>query len=171
MTNRKSETKNNVEYGYYSRVLKEPFDSIEELAEAEEAYFAKQKAKADAAAVKKADALKVEEAFKEMNRARKSYKHDMQMLTNNYCADLRKLKESLEKEKANVNKYLEEAQNTYETALKAFTQKYPEGFHLTLHGDDGEELTISSESEKKAASDTEAAEVVANLFNLLFSAI
>ena len=28
------------EYSYYSRVLKEPFDSVEDLKEAEEAYYA-----------------------------------------------------------------------------------------------------------------------------------
>ena len=37
-----------VNYGYYSRVLKEPFDTLTELAEAEEAYYAKLKAKEDA---------------------------------------------------------------------------------------------------------------------------
>ena len=41
MTNKK----NHVEYGYYSKLLKEPFDSIEDLKAAEAAYNAKMKAK------------------------------------------------------------------------------------------------------------------------------
>ena len=59
---------------FYSKVLKEPFNSIEELMEAEEAYYAKLKAKEDKAAEKKADAVKVEEAFKSLNASRKAYK-------------------------------------------------------------------------------------------------
>ena len=55
MTKKNDTRKVNVEYGYFSKLLKEPFDTIEELQEAEEAYYAKQKAKEDAAAMKKAD--------------------------------------------------------------------------------------------------------------------
>ena len=38
----KNNTNKDMSYSFYSRVLKEPFDSIEELKEAEEAYYAKQ---------------------------------------------------------------------------------------------------------------------------------
>ena len=45
-----------VDYGYYSRVLNKPFDSLNELAIAEAAYYAELKAKEDKAAQKKAEA-------------------------------------------------------------------------------------------------------------------
>ena len=51
------------DYMFYSRELQEPFESLDALKEAEEAHFAKLKAKEDKAATKKADALKVEDAF------------------------------------------------------------------------------------------------------------
>ena len=72
-------TKKDVQdYGYYSKVLKEPFDSIEELKEAEEAYYARLKAKEDQAAAKKAEAKKVEDTFIALNAVRKAYKAEMQ---------------------------------------------------------------------------------------------
>ena len=57
------------DYMFYSRELQEPFESLDALKEAEEAHFAKLKAKEDKAATKKADALKVEDAFKALNSA------------------------------------------------------------------------------------------------------
>jgi multidrug resistance efflux pump len=80
--------KANVVYGYYSKLLQKPFDSVEELYEAEEAYYAMQKAKDDAAAQKKADAQKVEDAFKALNTARRSFKEDLTQLTKEYAESL-----------------------------------------------------------------------------------
>lgn len=140
--------KNNIAYGYYSKILKEPFDSIEELKDAEEAYFAKQKAKEDKAAAKKADALKVEEAFKGLNAARKLYKSELLEVTNLYRENLTKLKDKFEKDRAAVQLRLAEAEETYNTALKTFSEKYPEGFHITLKDGDFE-TTINHSSEFK----------------------
>ena len=44
-TNKNENQKSVQSFAYYSRLLKEPFDTVEELNEAEEAYYAKQKAK------------------------------------------------------------------------------------------------------------------------------
>lgn len=134
-------------YAYYSRVLNEPFDSVAELEEAEEAYYAKLKAKEDKAAQKKADALKVEDAFKALNAARKVYKDDLTALTTEYSENLKKLKELFEKERNAIQDELAKAEEAYSTALKEFTDKY-EQFHLTLKDGDFE-TTIKHDNNLK----------------------
>jgi hypothetical protein len=161
--------KNDIAYGYYSKVLKEPFDSIEELKDAEEAYFAKQKAKEDKAAAKKADALKVEEAFKGLNAARKLYKSELLAITNLYRENLTKLKDSFEKDKAAVQLRLAEAEEIYNTALKTFSEKYPEGFHITLKDGDFE-TTISGQSTSSNRAEANQLNIL-DLFNLFFKQI
>lgn len=144
-TNKNENQKSVQSFAYYSRLLKEPFDTVEELNEAEEAYYAKQKAKEDKAAKKKADAQKVEDAFKALNAARKHYKEQLATITENYTAQLKELKEAFAEAKELVEKNLAYAEGTYSDALKAFTDKYPEGYHLTLKDGDFE-TTISRES-------------------------
>lgn len=130
------------DYSYYSRVLQKPFDSIGELKEAEAAYFAEQKAKEDKAAAKKADANLVEEAFKALNTTRRTYKEALTNLTVKYSEDLKNLKEAFEADKKELQDILAQAEEAYSIALKAFTEKYPEGYHLTLKDGDFE-TTIS----------------------------
>ena len=129
-------------YSYYSRVLKKPFDSLRELKEAEAAYYAELKAKEDKAATKKADAKKVEEAFKALNTTRKFYKDSLLKLTEKYSADLVKLKETFEADRKEIQDILAKAEEAYSNEIKAFTEKYPEGYHLTLKDGDFE-TTIS----------------------------
>jgi chromosome segregation ATPase len=158
-------TKATRDYGYYSKVLKKPFDSIEELRLAEAEYTAQVKAKEDKAATKKADALKVEESFKALNQARKDYKDNLLKLTSMYQEDLQKLKSGFESDKARVEAALSDAENTYAATLKNFTDKYPEGYHITLKDGDFE-TTISSKTETvKDSVDTKR---VAELLNWLF---
>ena len=157
----KNNTNKNIDYSFYSRILKEPFDSIEELKEAEEAYYAKQKAKEDKVAQKRADAQKVEDTFKALNAARKTFKDEITALTKEYRDNLNKLKELFEKEKAEIQEYLAKHEDAYSTALKEFTDKYPEGFHLTLKDGDFE-TTINSNTVTKDFSKA------IDLFNLLF---
>ena len=132
-------------YSYYSRVLEKPFDSLNELAIAEEAYYAKLKAKEDKAAQKKADAKVVEDAFIALNAARRSYKDELNAITSEYSENLRKLKESFEAAREETKAKLAKAEDTYSEAIKAFTDKYPEGYHITLKDGDFE-TTISGSS-------------------------
>ena len=160
-TNKKSE---NRLYAYYSKVLKEPFDTIEELAKAEEAYYAKLKAKEAKSAAKKADAMKVEEAFKNLNAARRSYKEDLTELTKQYSNELTEIKKTFEYARDNIKADLANAEEAYSKALKEFTDAHPEGYHVTLKDGDFE-TTISHQSTintKKVDSD------LYNLFDMLF---
>jgi DNA repair exonuclease SbcCD ATPase subunit len=149
-TNKNEDQKSVQSFAYYSRLLKEPFDTVEELNEAEEAYYAKQKAKEVKAAQKKSDAQRVEDAFKMLNAARKTYKEQLTTITENYSNELKELKEAFLEAKEIVEKNLAYAESTYQDALKAFTDKYPECYHLTLKDGDFE-TTISHEAKGDTA--------------------
>ncbi len=163
----KKENKNMQNYMYYSKILKEPFESIEALMKAEEAHYAKLKAKEDKAAEKKADAVKVEDAFKALNAARKAYKEDLAALTKDYAESLENLKKAYELGTKNIKGKLAAAEEGYSKALKEFTSKYDQ-FHLTLKDGDFE-TTISSQSngavKAKAPADFSK---LADLFDLMF---
>ena len=148
-------------YGFYSRVLGQPFDTLSELMAAEDKYFAEQKAKEDKSAKKKADAQKVEETFKALNAARKAYKENLGQLTEEYSEELTNLKKAYELGKKDLRDKLATAESAYEAALKEFNEKYPEGFHLTLKDGDFE-TTIDRKTS------AEASDAFDNFFKVLF---
>jgi hypothetical protein len=94
---------------------------------------------------KKADAVKVEDAFKKLNAARKAYKDNLNEATKIYSKGLADLKEGYEKTCKSIKDTLASAEADYANSLKAFTEKYPEGYHLTLKDGDFE-TTISSQT-------------------------
>ena len=159
-----------IAYGFYSKLLKKPFDSVAELRDAELAYYAEQKAKEDKAATKKADAQKVEEAFKALNQARKTYKEDLTQLTKEYSEELAHLKEAFELGKKDCQDKLAAAEDAYSNALKEFTDKY-DTYHFSLKGDDFE-TTISGSTKTQGIkkSDTKDHDQVSlyNIFDLIF---
>lgn len=159
--------KSDIAYSYYSRVLKEPFDSIEELKEAEEAYYARLRAKEDKAAQKKTDAKKVEAAFVELNAARKTYKEDFAKLTTDYSESMKKLQDAFKSARDEIKGRLAAAEDNYTIAIKEFTSKYPEGYHLTLKDGDFE-TTISGSHTKQTVTDhtTTVSDVLSWLFNV-----
>ncbi len=129
-------------YGFYSKVLNKPFDTLEELVAAEEAVLKEQEAKAKAVAERKADASKVEDAFKARNAARRDYNEKIVAAKKTYNATLVEAKKAFEDAvtKASANK--DAAEEKYNAALKDFTSKHPEGYHLTLK--DGDNVTVLS---------------------------
>ena len=139
--------KETLEYGFYSRVLQKPFDSLSALKAAEEAYYSEQKAKEDKAAQKKADAQKVEDAFKALNAARKEYKEKLTQLTTEYSEALTDLKKAFDIGKTDIHNTLAAAEDAYSEALKEFTEAHPEGYHVTLRDGDFE-TTISGNISK-----------------------
>lgn len=153
-------------YGFYSNVLQKPFERLDDLKKAECVYFEEQKAKEDKAAQKKADAQKVEDAFKALNAARKTYKEDLTQLTKEYSAELETLKKAYELGKKDIQNKLAAAEDTYSEALKEFTTKY-DSYHVTLKDGDFE-TTISgstnADSEVKKPTTTSAFD----LFDYLF---
>lgn len=150
-----------MDYGFYSKLLKKPFDSLKELQEAEAAYKAERQAKEDAAAAKKADADVVETAFKELNATRKAFTEQYTALNKNYTAELTKLRTDYEKDRKALYEALAAAEEKYNASLKAFTDKYG-NFHLTLKDGD-HQMTISNKTVQGDVS-----KKVSDLFNLLW---
>jgi chromosome segregation ATPase len=149
-------------YSYYSRLLNKPFDRLIDLEQAEAAYIAEQKAKEDKTAQKKADAAKVDGAFKELNAARKEYKDTLIALTEKYSKDLKELKAAFDADKNAVQATLAAKEDNYAKALREFTEKY-DSYHLTLRDGDFE-TTISSD---RTASDKTI--TIFDLFDSLFN--
>lgn len=134
--------KNDIEYGYYSKLLNKPFDSIEELRAAEEEVKRIEKEKEEKAKAKKAEATKVEDAFKQLNEAKKLYNAELMEAKKAYTKIVADAKDSLNNAIIEADKKLEIAQENYSAALKEFTDKHPEGYHVTLK--DGDNVTTIS---------------------------
>ena len=160
------EAKTTLGYGFYSNVLNKPFERLEDLKRAEEVYFAEQKAKADKTATKKADAQKVEDAFKALNTARKTFKEELTQLTTEYSEALTELKKAYDLGKKDLHEHLAAAENDYAIALRTFTEKYPEGYHLTLKDGDFE-TTVSGSSHTGTATQT-SADAYSDFFRMIF---
>ena len=157
----------NYEYAFYSKPLKQVFDNLEDLKAAEAKHFGELKAKEAKAAEKKADAQRVEDAFKALNAARKTYKEELTQLSNEYSAAVAELKKAYELGKRDIQDTLAAAEDAYNTALKEFNAAHPEGYHVTLKDSDFE-TTISRKcstvpTDKKMDSD------LLSLFDLLFN--
>ena len=158
---------NATNYGFYSRVLSKPFDTVEELVAAEQKYYDEIKAKENKAAQKKADANIVEGTFKALNAARKAYKEDLSQLTKEYSESLENIKKAFELGKKDIQSKLAAAEEAHKKALKEFTAKYPEGYHLTLKDGDFE-TTISSQTATDNVKTTFDTARVADIINALF---
>lgn len=161
-----TDEKETLDYGFYSNVLKKPFERLEDLKKAEYIYYEEQKLKEDKAAQKKTDAQKVENAFKALNTARKEYKEKLSQLTKEYSEELENLKKAFELGKKDITSKLTAADEAYSKVLKEFTTKYPEGYHLTMKDGDYE-TTISRQTSGDIAKTTGLAELVDALFNWL----
>jgi predicted O-linked N-acetylglucosamine transferase (SPINDLY family) len=152
-------------YGFYSRVLNKPFDSVAELQAAEDAYYEEIRAKEAMVDTKAADTRKVEEAFKALNAARKTYRENLEQLTDEYSEALANLKKVFETGRADQRSILVEAETNYSNALKEFTAKYP-NFTITLTDGDTK-TTISNHAKASGAKKSDTA--LLNLFDLLFN--
>lgn len=149
------------DYCYYSRVLKREFDTLEELRAAEAEELKKQEAKLQAAETKKNDAAVVETAYKNLNAAKKTFKADLAQVRARYAEDLKNLNAQFEEDQKAIAECLANAEKDYSDALKDFTEKYPEGYHITLKDGDFE-TTISS----KGITNPNMKDI--NLFDLFF---
>ena len=166
-TNKNTDEKTTINYGFYSKVLQKPFDSLSELAAAEAAYLAEQTAKEEAAAQKKTDAKKVEDAFKALNTARKEYKEKLSQLTTEYSEELERLKKAYELGRTDLKNALIEADNTYTIALREFTEKYKQ-YHLTLKDGDAE-TTISSYVDEEATGKCRDFSKISDIIDFIFN--
>lgn len=148
--------KNDIAYAYYSKVLNKPFDTVEELKEAEETYFAKieaeKVAKDSVAKELENDKATLAKAFNERNQAHADYNENMLKLVKLYHEDLTKLKESFESDKARIQTSLENADSKYSIIVKDFMTKHPGGFSIETV--DGETKVMLNKKAKQSPSET-----------------
>lgn len=160
-------------YAYYSKVLQQPFDSIEELLKAESAYELKKKLDEEEAAKAKEkakeDEAAVNTAFRLLNEAKKKYAESIDATTQHYRDELDEFQDNFKKEIEIINDRLEFAEDTYAAALKKYEEKHPEGYHLVLKDGDNETV-ISKNAVTKKDEDFLYAPLVGldELFSLFF---
>ena len=97
-----------------------------------------------AAEARKADAGKVEEAFKNLNATTKENNMIVAEARQTYLNIVRQAEEDYKKVIDSRNTILKSAQDKYDAALNEFIKNHPEGYHLTLKDGDTTQ-TISSQ--------------------------
>ena len=132
---------------YYSEKLNKLFDTEKDLKAAEKELADKEAKKAELAQAKKADAAKVEEAFKVRNAARREYNSKVMDARKAYNVALLEAKKAFEDAITEATNAKDKAEEAYNTALKEFTDKHPEGYHMTLKDGDNV-ITLSRTSDK-----------------------
>ena len=121
---------------FYSETLDKIFDTEKDLKAAEKEAAEKEAAKKKASEEKRAEAKVVEDAYKAHNAAKRTYNENVLALRKQYDADLRALKKAFDEAVEAEAKTLDEAAVAFDTALKEFTDKHPEGYHMTLKDSD-----------------------------------
>lgn len=138
------------------------FDSVKELEAAELEIKKAAEKKEEVAKVRKQDATKVEEAFKARNAARKDFNTKAVEARKEYNKVVLEAKKILDEKIAALEKALTDKEDIYTNALKEFTVKYPEGYHMTLK--DGDNVTTISRDITPTERDVER---VFNVFDSL----
>lgn len=128
---------------FYSEVTKKLYDSEEELTIAEKEIADAEAQKAEAAKVKKADAQKVEDAFKANNAAKREYNTKIVAARKMYNETVVAAKKAYDEAINDATTAKDAAEKAYDAALKEFTSKY-ESYHMTLKDEDNV-VTLSSQ--------------------------
>lgn len=124
---------------FYSDILDKLFDTEKELKAAEKADAEAKAKKEEAKKLVKADAVKVEEAFKVKNAANRKYNSEVVELRKAYNIAVSNARKVFEESIEAAAKSRDEAEKAYNSALKEFQNAHPEGYHLTLK--DGNNVT------------------------------
>lgn len=132
---------------YYSEKLNKLYDTEKDLQVAEQALADAEAKKAEAAREKKAEAQVVEDAFKARNAARREYNEKVISLRKEYHDVIVAAKAKFEEGIAEAAKAKDDSENAYNEALKEFTSKHPEGYHMTLK--DGDNVITLSRARDK----------------------
>lgn len=132
---------------YYSELTKQLYETEKEAIAAEKKLEAEKAEAAKKASAKKAEANKVEEAFKARNAARREYNSKVIDARKAYNTALVEAKKAFDAAINDATATKDKAEEVYNSALKEFTDKHPEGYHMTLK--DGDNVTTLSRSSDK----------------------
>ena len=126
---------------FYSDMTKKLYESEEELKTAEKEVSDAEAKKAEASKAKKEDALKVEEAFKANNAARREYNAKVLAARKAYNEAVAAAKKAFDAAVSDASNVKDAAEKHYDKMLKEFTKKYT-SYHLSLK--DGDNVTTIS---------------------------
>jgi chromatin segregation and condensation protein Rec8/ScpA/Scc1 (kleisin family) len=133
---------------YYSELTKQLYETEKEAIAAEKKLEAEKAEAAKKASAKKAEANKVEEAFKARNVARREYNTKVMDARKAYNTALLEAKKAFDAAINDATAVKDKAEEVYNSALKEFTDKHPEGYHMTLKDGDNV-ITLSRSSDKQ----------------------
>ena len=126
---------------FYSDMTKKLYESEEELKTAEKEVADAEAKKVEASKAKKEDALKVEEAFKANNAARREYNAKVLAARKAYNEAVAAAKKAFDAAVSDASNVKDAAEKHYDKMLKEFTKKYT-SYHLSLK--DGDNVTTIS---------------------------
>lgn len=126
---------------FYSEMTKKLYESEEELKTAEKEVADAEAKKTEASKAKKEDALKVEEAFKANNAARREYNAKVLAARKAYNEAVTAAKKAFDAAVSDASNVKDAAEKHYDKMLKEFTKKYT-SYHLSLK--DGDNVTTIS---------------------------
>ena len=128
---------------YYSEKLDRMFETEADLVKEETKAAEAEEKKTKASKQKKEDANKVEIAFKARNAAKRTYNEKVFALKKKYNEDILNLRATFEAAVKAEAEALQTAESNYDSELKEFIKKHPEGYHMTLKDGDNV-VTISN---------------------------
>lgn len=131
-------------YGYFSRLLNKPFDTLEELVAAENARREELAAKEDQKTRRKQDAELVGEAYKTLTSIKASTAKTIADARKQCALEFEEVRKKWSAVIEEADIAAAEAERLFHEALDTFLERYPEGYHLTLRGDNDETLTIDT---------------------------
>ena len=153
---------------YYSEKLNKMFTNEADLHNAEKALAIREQEKQNQSLDRKNDASRVEDAFRNLNAAKKAYSDKVSAAAKTYQEAINNAKLAYDNSIEGVEKNLNVAKTAYDTELKTFIDKHKEGYHLTLTDKDtGATETISGSSSDLV--DKANHSVVDSLFDLINS--
>lgn len=139
------------EYGYYSKLLNKPFDTLDELKAEEEKVKAEQARKEEAKALVKKDSDEVNKAFALRNEARKAYNEKATEAYKTYLETIKKAKEEYEASIKEVKEAKRNAEIEFDKKYREFDKNHPEGYRLILK--DGDDVLTVDQEKKCSYSD------------------
>lgn len=152
---------------FYSEKLNKLFDTENDLVAAEKEVADREQKKAEAAKAKKADAIAVEESFKARNVARREYNAKIVAARKAYTDVITNAKKAFDEAVADATKIKDAAEEAYDKALKEFTKKHPEGFHITLKDGDNV-MTISNSRDEHSENVAKEYSSILDLFKTIW---
>lgn len=144
-------------YGFYSKLLNKPFDTLDELKAAEAKVEEEKKAKELKEEARKSDAELVQKAFDAKVAAKKEFNEEVKKLVDEYQKQVDEVNKTFRETYSKLVDKKNVADEVYDKVFAEFEKKHPEGYHLTLHNGDSRAEYYSKKNSAVNSADMESA--------------